>query len=198
MMRPKPIKPLLYSWGLFFALFLSVLACKRALNPEDQLPPETRTGANTFGCLIDGKPYVPDGSFSFGGTIRPVSGGFFTNYCGGNELQVWIRAHRKDQWGFSIYLENVGSKVGKYPLQYTTAGAPTELCPPHHAIFYKNIGPSETAEYATDSEYIGEVTITHADTVNKIVSGTFFFKAHRPATDETIEITKGRFDVKNQ
>ena len=27
-------------------------------NPVDQLPPETQTGKNTFGCLINGEPFV--------------------------------------------------------------------------------------------------------------------------------------------
>ncbi|PKQ66733.1 DUF6252 family protein [Raineya orbicola] len=190
------------TWGwrlLAYALLFSLpscKSCKKEVNP-DPLPPETQTSANTFGCLIDGKPYIPDGSGGFGGA-KPVTGGYLTNYCNGRELQVWIRTYRKDGWDFSIYLENVGNKTGKYPLKYTTPGAPTVVCPPNHAIFYKYISPSETAVYATDSEYTGEVTITRADTVNKIVSGTFFFKARRPATGEIIEITNGRFDVQNQ
>jgi hypothetical protein len=27
-------------------------------NPVSQLPPETQVGANTFGCLINGEPFV--------------------------------------------------------------------------------------------------------------------------------------------
>lgn len=175
--------------------FASCKSCKKEVNP---LPPETQTGANTFGCLIDGKPYIPDGSGGFGGA-KPITGGYaYTPQSCSSKYDVWVTTYRKDGWDFSIYLENVGNKTGKYPLKYTTPGAPTILCPPNHAIFYKYISPSETAVYATDSEYTGEVTITRADTVNKIVSGTFFFKARRPATGETIEITNGRFDVKNQ
>ncbi len=175
--------------------FASCKSCKKEVNP---LPPETQTGANTFGCLIDGQPYIPNGSGGFGGA-KPITGGYaYTPQSCSSKYDVWVTTYRKDGWDFSIYLENVGNKTGKYPLKYTTPGAPTILCPPNHAIFYKYISPSETAVYATDSEYTGEVTITRADTVNKIVSGTFFFKARRPATGETIEITNGRFDVKNQ
>ena len=31
-------------------------------NPVDQLPPETQTGANTFGCLVNGKVFIPKDS----------------------------------------------------------------------------------------------------------------------------------------
>ena len=30
--------------------------------PEDQLPPATQTGAGTFGCLVNGKPWTPSGN----------------------------------------------------------------------------------------------------------------------------------------
>ena len=38
------------------ALLLSAGSCKK--NAENQLPPATQTGANTFGCLINGKPFT--------------------------------------------------------------------------------------------------------------------------------------------
>ncbi len=31
-------------------------------NPVDQLPPATQTGANTFGCLLDGELFLPGNS----------------------------------------------------------------------------------------------------------------------------------------
>ncbi|WP_439132683.1 hypothetical protein [Polaribacter sp.] len=34
-------------------------------DPEDQLPPITQTGANTFGAIIDGKVFTPKNSFTF-------------------------------------------------------------------------------------------------------------------------------------
>ena len=41
------------------AVFLVFIGCSSDSNPEDGLPKETQTGANTFGCLIDGKLYKP-------------------------------------------------------------------------------------------------------------------------------------------
>ncbi len=48
---------------LFLAAFMILLAvsCKKkeSSNPKDDLPPITHTGANTFGCLVDGKLFKP-------------------------------------------------------------------------------------------------------------------------------------------
>ena len=43
-------------------------SCKKTNTPSptDQLPPTTQTGANTFGCLVNGKVYVPKGSSGTG------------------------------------------------------------------------------------------------------------------------------------
>jgi hypothetical protein len=34
-------------------------------NPIDQLPPATQTGAGTFGCLVNGVPYVDNSGLVF-------------------------------------------------------------------------------------------------------------------------------------
>ncbi|MBQ0767738.1 MAG: hypothetical protein KBT58_00490, partial [Bizionia sp.] len=52
---------------LAFALLLIVSNCNKndddqPTNPIDQLPPATQTGANTFGCLLDGEPFLPGNS----------------------------------------------------------------------------------------------------------------------------------------
>ena len=44
---------------LFFALTFS--NCENN-NPQDQLPAITQTGANTFGCLVEGRVFVPKDS----------------------------------------------------------------------------------------------------------------------------------------
>ena len=46
--------------SLIQALFLLlIIGCSSDSNPEDGLPPETKTGANTFGVTIKGKVYIP-------------------------------------------------------------------------------------------------------------------------------------------
>lgn len=47
------------------ALALLLTQCRKnddaPAKPEDQLPAATQTGANTFGCLLNGKPWMPSG-----------------------------------------------------------------------------------------------------------------------------------------
>ena len=50
---------------LLLLLPLALLGCKKDdPKPEDQLPPATRTGANTFGCLVNGQAWTPNGNDS--------------------------------------------------------------------------------------------------------------------------------------
>ena len=49
---------------LLLFIFSTFEGCKKHTNsgnPIDQLPPETQTGANTFGCLINGEVFLPKG-----------------------------------------------------------------------------------------------------------------------------------------
>ena len=64
---------------LLFFLLLSALLftsakCRKDKNnnPVDQLPPETQTGANTFGCLVDGKVFKPAGSSLSGPNLAGI------------------------------------------------------------------------------------------------------------------------------
>lgn len=50
---------------LFFTLLL-LCCCNNdddgSTDPVDQLPPATQIGANTFGCFLDGEPFIPGDS----------------------------------------------------------------------------------------------------------------------------------------
>ena len=52
-----------YFLALLLAALLGLSQCKKKRDPapEDQLPPATQTGANTFGCLVNGQPWTPQG-----------------------------------------------------------------------------------------------------------------------------------------
>ena len=49
--------------ALLLVALLSLSQCKKnAPAPAaEQLPPATQTGANTFGCLLNGQPWMPQG-----------------------------------------------------------------------------------------------------------------------------------------
>lgn len=48
-------------------VLLCTLSCEKDDGPQDpvsQLPPATMTGANTFGALLDGEPFIPSGGIN--------------------------------------------------------------------------------------------------------------------------------------
>ena len=53
---------------LLYAVLLLLTQCSKCKNtpapadPAAQLPPATQTGANTFGCLVNGQPFTPQGN----------------------------------------------------------------------------------------------------------------------------------------
>ena len=47
------------SFLLFACLFSLLLSASRCKKDRFELPPETTTGANTFGCKVNGKVFVP-------------------------------------------------------------------------------------------------------------------------------------------
>jgi len=50
--------------------------------------------------------------------------------------------------------------------------------------------------FRTDSLRTGQLIITALDKTNKIVSGTFYFKAYNPVQGTTVNITEGKFRLK--
>ena len=83
---------------LFFAfLTLTVLACRKEDN-NFGLPAATQNGANTFGCLVDGKPWVADiASYILDPTLRSLD----MNY---DETGSW--AFHNNSWYMAAKLVN--------------------------------------------------------------------------------------------
>lgn len=45
-----------------FVLLFTGMTCKKSYIEKNELPPITQTGANTFGCYVNGDVFVPRGS----------------------------------------------------------------------------------------------------------------------------------------
>ena len=54
----------LYLKTVLFLFALTLVNCTKS-DDQDQLPPITQTGANTFGAIVDGKVFVPKDSYTF-------------------------------------------------------------------------------------------------------------------------------------
>jgi hypothetical protein len=174
---------------LFCTIVLCSSQCKKTKTPLtelEKLPPITQTGANTFGCLVDGVAWLPNGS-------KPQNGG--------SNIQVYVDP--TFQGGrFSIIghqYNNFQSKVSFGSANCTTGGY-FDLSLPLNGIdynrFLNNVNTCEFSSFNSGSYRRGFFNISRYDLANGIFSGTFDFTIKSQACGDTIRITSGRFDVK--
>lgn len=173
-----------------YLLILSIpllvnISCKKS--QDDNLPAGTQAGANTFGCLIDGKAWIPTGRGP-GSGIYPTSGGFFGTPDG--RRNIFIKAY-SDQDYIHLYLKNI-YQIGTYYLNRNTFVYPNVIYPASYGAYFID----GQDYYVTDSLHTGTVQIIHADTTTGIVSGTFEMQLYQKNTGKIMNITKGRFDYK--
>ena len=151
--------------------------------PVDQLPPATQTGANTFGCLVNGQPWTPKG---YNGTSN-YSIYYDSNYRKGTLNIATYRYNSSDnssRQDIIIFSDSLKS-TGLYPL--TISNHP-------EALFYGSKGQCEF--HQNEAHYRqGTLTITRFDLSAGIISGTFSFTLYKPGCD-SVRVTQGRFDKK--
>lgn len=176
-----------------FATTLIAASCKKT-KPEIQLtelqklPPITQTGANTFGCLVDGIAWLPNGS-------KPQTGG--------SNIQLYVdptfQGGRFSITGHKYNEPNQYISIGSF--KCTSSGF-FDFDSSYNGIqFYRNRSGSNYVDYSTNDIGIfkkGFINITNYNLSTSIFSGTFegkLFKVNGSYGD-TIKITHGRFDVK--
>ncbi|WP_400192897.1 hypothetical protein [Hymenobacter sp. B81] len=179
-MRPQSLVSLL--------LLLTLTQCSKCKDdpaprkPEDRLPAATQTGANTFGCLLNGQPWTPQGDFSRPGLVVSYDPGF-----GGGSLLV--RATRIVN-GERQYLSFGGGDI-------VTTGTYLMATGTNKNADYSDTGRPSPCDYYWDGSpgisCKGSLTITRLDVGAGVISGTFEFVLHQPGCD-TIKVTHGRFD----
>jgi hypothetical protein len=104
--------------SLSFLLLFTLTATNCGKPPIEKeiskLPPYTEEGKNTFGCLVDGKAWIPKGSFYNSGASAVST----TYDSRRNYLSIVARKYGEkdeDYTGFSIVLYNV-NEIGEYDL----------------------------------------------------------------------------------
>jgi hypothetical protein len=170
--------------ALLLAALLGLSQCKKNdPDPASQLPPATQTGANTFGCLLNGQPWLPGGN---DGTAN-YSVYYDYTYAQGTLgiLTYRLSGAGSDQQTIGINSDSLRT-IGIYKLRAMGR---------HQASFADR--KTSCRYYATDpGTYCrGTLTITRLDRTLGIVSGTFAFTLAKPGCD-TIKVTQGRFDKK--
>lgn len=176
-----------------------LIACSDDSNPEDGLPPETQTGANTFGCLIDGKLLVPrSGNNSL---VFPLWGailwGGIPNIEDYRELE--IRDYKSPKSAtLLLHMKKVDSiGVGNYNINESNGMSNIDGLDQnylHCTIFDEKTNSFQQYVSFNNS---GVLKIKYLKLNGLIISGTFNCRVRNIQNfDDVIEITKGRFDIK--
>lgn len=149
---------------------------------EEQLPPITSNGANTFGCRVNGKVWVAKDKAGF-----PV----YASIDRDNNYKITITGsqingsefYRLIAMGF-FYLP----KTEFYPLFLNDYKLGK-----YYGGTYIDLDSNKF--WNTDSLVGGSIHINKLDTVYQVISGTFAFDCINPETHDTLHITDGRFDM---
>jgi len=167
-------KPIFLS---LLTIILTATSCQK-----EHLTKETQNGANTLSCKVGGaifKPYS-SGGIDFFVDHYPVLS--ISNDRNSNRFGIYAYNQNTIQTIFIeyTYISQAGIyKLRQYPFRGIYSG-----------------GYADPGWYPTDSVYTGQLILTRCDTTNKIYSGTFSFTAKEPNTGKIVQITDGRFDLK--
>ncbi|WP_282774416.1 hypothetical protein [Phaeodactylibacter xiamenensis] len=148
--------------------------------PEQQLPGLTITGENTFGCLVNGEAWLPEGGNPFGpGTKLRASFHYPSNQLGVTAFKENDVTH--EGISFELVLNEENSEV-KYL----------------NTAFFLDIDCSFIdITHHLDTLSPHGFQVEFLDLEEKIVSGTFYFTAiSSECQEDTIVISEGRYDIK--
>jgi len=189
--KPYPMKTLHSILLILLSFTLLSSSCKKhVIQPVNQLsllPPATQTGANTFGCLVNGQAFVPKNRSILQGPILQcnyiyTTGGYHLTVAGGN---------KNSDGSITDIVVGTDSLAVAQGETLTFKTFVTGNAQASYTLFYYTGGEND---YETNNTVYGQLTITKLDPVKQIVSGTFYFNAVNSAGD-TVKITDGRFDM---
>lgn len=164
---------------LLFSSLLLNSKCKK--DNEPQLPPETTTGAMTFGCKINGNVFVPKGSY-----VGPDITAQYLYLGPGPGGGWWLNlsaANREESKGIYIRTDTLLLLEGNSYVLKRQKGFPS--AEHSNGLFDFLITNNDT----------GNLRIVKHDQTQRILSGRFSFTASR-STGEKVIVTEGRFDIR--
>jgi hypothetical protein len=142
----------------------------------DCLPPATQTGEGTFGCLVNGEPFVDNSGF-FNCFYQLVDGEYFFGIRGRDEVG------EVDQIVLSSWMKEIELNINIALEERAYGNFFTELS-------FDCICPNALSTNQED----GFIRFTEFNTNQNIVSGTFEFDILNPDDGQVYQITDGRFD----
>lgn len=166
-------------------------------NPESKLPPITQTGANTFGCLIDGKLFIPrDGTGTYGGSDPGLN--FLGGYPEGAYNEIDIRDYKSEKTTrMLIHIHNL-RQIGVANYIINESNGMSNIDGFNHTYLHCKVyrESTDSYQYYRSYENSGTINITRYDFTNGIVSGTFEgLLKNSTDPNDIIEVKNGRFDI---
>jgi hypothetical protein len=157
-----------------------------------KLPTYTEVGAGTFGCLLNGKAFIPStccGDF-FNPPLPKLNSSYYVN--GRAYFIGAINRTNIETPYYSVGLNILFELNSPLPVYIDIQEVDKDLRHSGGGITYGITG-EQTTYYNTFYPTSGSFTINHLDSINQIISGTFEYKAANET--DTITITDGRFDL---
>jgi len=186
--------------NLTLLLLISILClsagCKKDDDSPDnlyELPDATQTGENTFGCLVNGEPWVAEID---SGVLDPTIYKIRATY---DEIGAGVA----DNFYFSLSSRFISLPDSVYdifsfylkPIHKETEINCYDLERKDISLTYSQPGTAtDIRTYILDTLHVSYLNITTLDTVINVCSGEFEFRLINNNTD-TITISEGRFDV---
>lgn len=160
---------------------------KENVNQLDLLPPETHTGAYTFGCLVNGNAFLPKGPSN---TIQCAyqfiydmnDKGYFFQLSGTNNV------NSSDITSVAVFTDSLPITNGM-EVELSTHDTPGKA----YGQYFKG-NPTGFSLYVTTEVLKGKLIITYLDEIKQIVSGRFWYDAIDKNGD-TVKVREGRFDM---
>jgi hypothetical protein len=182
-----------YIYALVICYTILSISCKKnnntATDPNNipGLPPATQSGANTFGCLVNGVPWVPQGNDGTPNLSIDYDPGF-------------------NNGTFEIYAKNFLNASSATTLRISIIDSLNFVIAPKTTLVTKNsiavlqygklnncIITSRNSDTTITSS--GNIKILIHDKQKRIIAGTFEGYLSKTGCD-TLTISKGRFDFK--
>lgn len=161
------------------------IQCKKERTELEMLPPVTTYGAQTFGCLINGRawPVYEKGRHIIDGT-----------YYKGN-LNISYDIYEPDPnggWGPGTIKQSVTIRTKKIHTKgfyaITRTSSEDQFSVSYADEFY-------SAHYASNVSTICYITMHRLDSVKHVISGEFSFSLYDREGSSRVNVEHGRFDL---
>jgi hypothetical protein len=190
--------------SVILILFFCLASCENSDDGTSSgLPDITTEGKNTFGCKIDGQIFIPKQKIIGSPYSNPILKATYVYnqyYFNGYHLSIYANNEVLKKF---ISIELVGGlnplvEGNTYPISVNQDNIIHGFYEHWGDTVDNGNGTGFTPVYSfyTDNSYYGELEIIKLDTVNKIISGRFWFSCREINSNTISHLSEGRFDLK--